>query len=312
MTTNDLPLQGLNFQDAEQALKIRIKGKALRIALPSLLAAERLFNGSNPEPFLALGEQKIKALLIFYFCQPSSNLSSDWLFFIIKQHSDWVAEAWLIYAVENLKIKNQSPYTALLSEIRSKPKFKDVAHIVLPKLLARFPVKIAQSHFSDFLEVLLGSMQHCSVEQLTEILYQRLSKRSISPLQKAYLLMAGLWIKPQVFEKKLKPLLQNKQIVTEQLLEFIRLMRLSREKIFDWPIINSHAAALLFKLFAPHCRPQHTNDALKDEGREFLYQLIIQLRQNISNESQKSLFALAAEPNLGDWTYHLNNALEKQ
>ncbi len=311
MTTNDLPLQGLTFQDAEQELKIRTQGKSLRAVLPCLLAAERLFHRSNPKSFLALGEQKIKALLIFYFCQQPSNLPSDWFFFIVGRQSNWVAEMWLIYAIENLKKKGHPPYTAFLSEMRYEPKFKTIANIVFPKLLERFPVKIAESHCGDFIEVLLGAMQFCSKENFTRISNKRLSKKSISPLQRAYLLMTGFLINPVNFEPKLGVLLKQKQIVTEKLFEFIRCLRPS-----DYSSISPYASALLFKLFAPHCSPRQPEGVYsvtaEEDGREFLHHLINQLCQDINDEAQKSLSALALELNLGGWTYHLNNALEKQ
>lgn len=162
-TTNDgylACLKNLTNQVTEKALECRIEGKELTIELPCLLGADQLFE-RDLSAFLALGEERIRALLVLHFCQFRS--SSEWFLQVADLHSDWIAETWLLCALNSFKRKTNS-YIPNLSTIISEPKLKSVATLGLPQMLKRFPAKFAEARFNDFAHVLVGAMQHCPQE----------------------------------------------------------------------------------------------------------------------------------------------------
>jgi len=111
-------------------------------------------------------------------------------------------------------------------------------------------------------------------------------------------------------------LLNKKQIEQTELLGFIAHLRRYGGSPEPLPRWDAATLGLLFRIFGPLCpaeRPEGVNwIGEKDDGRAFLHQLLVALRNDTSEAAQQELQQLLTEPALSHWQRRLEETLSRQ
>lgn len=305
-------LSQLTSTQAGNAVKSHKTGHLLNIELPCLLAAQQLFT-ENPQQLFDLREERLKAVLTLHLLHHSSN--HEWFLALAEHQPDWVEAVWWSLCESNLRSKKdiRIPQIGLL---RHEVALRPMALRLLPRILLKWPGKVSESNFPEFVQVLDAVLAQCAPEEVSRLVTERLKRKSLGSLQTGYLLMAGLWVDHPTFAPLLQRLLNKKQIVQTELLGFIAHLRRYGGNPEPLPKWDAPTIGLLFRIFGPLCpaeRPEGINTlGQKDEGRAFLHQLLDALRNDTSEAAQQELQHLLTEPALSHWKNQLEETASRQ
>lgn len=305
-------LSQLSPTQAATALKNHKTGRILHVELPCLLAAQQLFE-QRPQQLFDLGEDGLKALITLHLLNHVSK--HEWFLALAGRHADWVEEVWWSLCKSSLRSKKdiRIPQIGLL---RHESGLMHMALRMLPRLLAAWPSKVTETNFAEFAQVLESVLLQCGPDEVSRLVAARLKRKSLGSLQTGYLLMAGVWVDHQTFAPLLRSQLTKKQILQTELLGFIGHLRRYGGNPAPLPEWDAPTLGLLFKIFGPLCpstRPEGIGwVGARDEGRDFLHQLLAMLRNDTTDAAQQELQGLLADPALVDWQHILDEALSRQ
>lgn len=305
-------LHQLTLEQATSAINSRKNNSIWHFELPCLVAAQEIY-AQDPQKLLQLEKEQIQALITLYFLHNISK--SEWMLALVESYPDWVEEVWWQLCAKNMRSKTaiRIPHFHLLAR---EPRVRPIALRLLPRLLVVWPTKFSEANFPEFAQLLETTLKICPSVVVSELVAQRLQKKSLSSLQRAYLVMAGLWTDPPAFATMMDALLLKKQIAQSELLGFIGYLRRYGDSSEALPRWKAATMGQLFRLFGPLCpsaRPTGANfRGAKDDGRDFLYQLLTILRNNISDSAESVLLQLVSDPTLRDWKEQLEDCLSRQ
>jgi len=305
-------LDQLKSAQVGMAVRARQRGQILNIELPCLLAARDLFS-EHTDRFFNQGEERLKALITLHLLNHSAH--HDWFLSLVEQHPSWVEDVWWSLCRSQLRSKKdiRIPQMGMLRyELAASP----VAARLLSQALAAWPGKFAERNFSEFAELLEAVLRQCPATEVSQLIQARLQRKSLGSLQKAYLLMAGLWVDHTEFTPRVSQGLTRKQIVQTELLGFVGHLRRYGGKSTPLPAWDAGTLGMLFRLFAPLCSPVYPvgtySPGIKDAGRDFLFQLLASFRDDTSEAAQQQLEALLMEPALSEWKLQLEETASRQ
>jgi hypothetical protein len=304
-------LEGLTSQQAADAITSHKKSSVWHFELPCLIAAEQLF-AQSPAQFFQLGKERIQALITVYLLHHLSK--TDWLLALIEEQCEWVEEVWWSLGSQALRSRKQIriPFLWVLAR---EPRARALAVRMLPRFLAAWPVKFPEESFAEFAQLLEAVLKVCP-QEVSDLVTQRLRKKSLSSLQRAYLVMAGLWVKPNLFHPLIRTLLSKQQLIQSEMLGFVGHMYRHGGRDEELPKWDANTAGMLFRLFGPLCRPELPEGGgwlgSKESGRELLHRLLGSLRADTSAAAQHELQQLISDPALGEWRESAESALVRQ
>lgn len=305
-------LHELTSEQAINAINSRKSRSIWHFELPCLVAVQQLY-AQDPQQLLQLGKERLQALVTLFFLNDVSN--SDWLVALVDVRPEWVEEVWWSLSAQALRSKTQIRVPHLWLLVR-EPRISDLALSLLPRLLASWPAKFSELNFAEFAQLLEATLRTCPPTVVGEVVARRLRKKSLSSLQRAYLVMTGLWVDPAVFSPMVDTLLHKKQIVQSELLGFIGHLNRYGGKAEALPSWDAATMGMLFSLFGPLCSSAYPTGTYspddKDAGRGFLYQLLGELRSDTSEAAQRELQQLLVGPTLSEWKTPLEDALARQ
>lgn len=305
-------LSQLTSTQAASAVKNHKTGHILNIELPCLLAAQHLF-AEDPQQLFDLGEELLKAALTIHLLHHSSN--NQWFSALAERQPDWVEAVWWSLCESNLRSKKdiRIPQIGLL---RHEATLRPMALRLLPRILLKWPGKVSESNFPEFVQVLDIVLAQCAPDEVSRLVTERLKRKSLGSLQTGYLLMAGLWVDHPTFAPLLQSLLNKKQIVQAELLGFINHLNRYGGSPEPLPAWDAPTLGMLFRIFGPLCSASTPAGVhwigKEDEGRAFLHQLLDALRNDTSEAAQLELQHLLTEPALNHWKHQLEATASRQ
>ena len=304
-------LHQLTPEQASSAISSRKNNGMWHFELPCLVAAREM-HAQDPQQLLHLKRKQMQALVTLYLLHHVSD--SGWLLAVVETHPGWVEEVWWSLCEMALRAKPdiRIPHLYLLAR---QPRVRSIALRLLPRALSQWPAKFSESNFAEFAQLLEATLKLCPPAVVSALLAQRLQKKSLSSLQRAYLVMAGLWKDHAQFAPMVEKLLVKKQIAQSDLLDFIGHLHRHGDRNEALPHWDAATMGLLFRLFGPLCpsaRPVVANwVGAEDDGRDFLYQLLAALRNDTSDATEGVLLQLLSDSALKDWQAPLEECLSR-
>lgn len=305
-------LSQLTPTQAASAVKSHQTGHILNIELPCLLAAQQLFT-ETPQQLFDVGEARLKALLTLHLLHHSSN--QEWFLALAERQPDWVEAVWWSLCESSLRSKKEIriPHIGLL---RHEATLRPMALGLLPRILLKWPSKVSESNFPEFVQVLDIVLAQCAPDEVSRLVAERLKRKSLGTLQTGYLLMAGLWVDHSTFAPLLQSLLNKRQIEQTELLGFISHLNRYGGSPEPLPAWDAPTLGMLFRIFGPLCSASTPAGVhwigKEDEGRAFLHQLLAALRNDTSETAQQELQRLLTEPALSHWKHLLEETVSRQ
>ena len=303
-------LRRLTPAQAQAAVKAHKENQIMAFELPCLVAARELY-ASHPNELLNLDKDSTQALANLYLIHHLQEPA--WFLALLEQHADWVSDVWWALIQAQLRAKNEIriPHLHLLQ------KYSHLAQVkkLMCDSLQHWPIKFSERNFPFFADVLEAVLKHVPSE-VGSIINKRLQRKSLGPLQKAYLLMAGIWVDSNTYAPMLQDRLLKKQVHQIDVLGFVGHLFRHGHNPQSLPNWSTNTVTLLLRQFAPLCSPAHPEgvytQTARDGGRDFVFQLLAVLKSDPHDAARNALLELEKEPSLQAWRGYLEDAVARQ
>lgn len=275
-----------------------------------LLGMEEFFN-TSPTQALELNDYNLARLIAFHLVSNNGNTPA-WFAHLIQERTELVASVLSPYIVKMLAA--QRPYMNELGALAHNVIFAKLCPIVLPELLAGFPIPASSDQVRQSLGPILQAALHfldCDV--LGEVLKTKLTLPNLDNAQKIYWLSCGMLIAPTLYEKELADIITNNQERLNGLAEFFAMHSYRRAQQ-NW-LLPISAIKFLIEVLGPNYSPEgacHANAGSEWETIELLRISINALGRSPAASATQILEALINLPAVAKWQQHLRAALHAQ
>lgn len=189
------------FRDDIPSLKdildIYIKDQKYNIGRPLLIGAQLRWE-EDPSFINQISDETLASLFCFYVLT-APRISASWVSAMLSQKTTLVADVLVKYA--SLCFEKKRETGDVFSQLLHESTY-DVAHIAIPKLLQKFPLKSTTAQLGDLKALLQAGLRYVEAE-MSHLIAQRIARKSLDMPQRVYWLMAGMVLVPDVYEKKL-------------------------------------------------------------------------------------------------------------
>ena len=304
LSRDDLP-------SVEEILKLDVSQRHHYLRPVCLLGARLAFE-RKADVWRHWPEDLARRLVAFWLTEDMGE-PPGWYTALCAQHPDWVASVLVPYAVQRIRKQAQSNIAGLWSLAQEEGP-KDLAKMVLPELLRRFPARAHETQLRVLNgELLRAASRHLDSEVVAHQIRRRLAMKSLDAGQRIAWLVAGLAIDAEKYSRLLLNFVGDRQSHAAQLALALE-QQASRRR--SGASIPSEALGRLIELIAPHATPERpeghfwVGDA--DRRRDLLNDFVNQLASQESASAAAELDRLRSLPALQRWSLALDAAAFEQ
>ncbi len=294
---------------ADQILSSYLSNKEWLLARPLLVSLDRIQPAAQSE-ILKLPEPTLSSALMASYAAP---VERDALFrkLLATERPSLVADIFSRYAVAALKARKSTLTGA--HELVDDESFSQVARIVLPEILNRFPRRASLDQLYDLSRFIKSFASTFSAK---EVLHQVASKLALKVLdvgQRTYWLATGVLLAPKKYEKRLRKWAEGNEIRIGHLGNFLD----RRDQVIQGcAAMPESVIGLLVELLAPHSRPDRpegTYQVTPDMQRgDLIASWVNELGARPSDEAKAELIRLRGLPSLLPWADTLRGTAATQ
>lgn len=301
-----------DLPSVSEIVDLETKGQMHVIRSVCLVGIEELFQ-SDPINALRLEGAVLSRLIAFQLTYGDYN-DAEWFRVLAKQRPALVAEVLLVYALAMLRAGKD--HLSGLHFLAYDDAYSEVARVVLPKLLERFPLRTRKLQLSDVLVPLLkGTLRCLDREAVAELIARKLELKSMSAAQRVYWLSCGLLVAPATYETRLFQHVGKSAVRKGYLVNFLYHDHIERH-LPDWVLFPVTALGGLIELLAPDCSSERVIGAyrasLSTNAADLVRSFINKLSNYPTEVAARELERLQNLPELKSWQNHLRNALHSQ
>lgn len=279
---------------------------------PVCLLGARLAMERDADVWRNWQEDLARRLVAFWLTEGLAE-PPGWYDKLCAQHPDWVATVLVPFAVQRIRKQAQSNIAGLWSLAQDEAP-KDLARIVLPELLQRFPARADEAQLRVLNgELLRAASRHLPSALIATQIERRLTLKSLDAGQRIAWLVAGVAIDADKYSRLLVDFLGERQSHAAQLALALEQQAGRRRSSAS---ASAKVLGRLIELIAPHSTPEHPEGAFRvgdaDRRRDLLHDFINQLASQDSAEAAAELDRLRSLPALQRWTLSLDAAAFEQ
>ena len=301
-------LQRTDLPSVEDILASGLAGKE-HFVRPACLIAADIAYAENPNVVAAWSEDLFKHLVAFWLTDGTEN-EPAWYGSAIRFAPQWVADVMIPYAQQVIRKGKASSPTGLWALAR-KGDLADLAWIVVPAILEKFPVRANEAQLNRLVgDLLPAALRHLEPKQLTAIINRRLENTSMDAGQRIAWLSIGTFQNDKAMGQVLVKFLGKSQARVQHLL---RALSAQVDREMNHLQLDISTQVLLVELMGPHISPRIREGAsivtTTDEGRDRIRALIQALSGSIDGVAQAELIRLRTLPQLKAWWMQLDSAI---
>jgi hypothetical protein len=185
----DLTLARDDLPSVDEIFDLEAEKKYHLIRPAALLAASRSIEYAH-DSTLSWVEDLAQKLVAFYLTDGLGNMPG-WYKDLAAYRPEIVAPILLRHAIPKLKTKNNTGITALWA-LSHETGQKELARLVLPTLLDRFPLRTNETNRRELNHSLLAALHLLDTRQATRIVKLKLEQPGLDPIQRVCWLVAKL------------------------------------------------------------------------------------------------------------------------
>ena len=301
-------LQRTDLPAVVEILASGIAGKE-HFVRPACLIAADLTYATNPAVIATWPEDLLKRLVAFWLTDGTEN-EPAWYGAAIRLAPQWVSDVMIPYALQVIRKGKAGSPTGLWALAR-KGDLTDLARIVVPAILEKFPVRANEAQLNLLAgDLLPAALRHLEPKHLTAIINRRLENTSMDTGQRIAWLSIGTFQNDKAMSKALVKFLGKSQARVQHLM---RALSAQVDQEINHLRLDLEAQGLLIELIGPHVTPRIRGGpsivTTTDEARERIRALIQTLAGSTDAAAQSELKRLRTLPQLKAWWLNLDSAI---
>lgn len=301
-------LQRTDLPSVEDILASGLAGKE-HFVRPACLIAANIVYAKNPAVVATWSEDLFKRLVAFWLTDGTDN-EPAWYAAAIRLAPQWVADVMVPYAVQMIRKRKANSVTGLWA-LAGKDGLADLARIVVPAILEKFPVRANEMQLNRLVSDLLpAALRHLEPKHLTSIVNRRLENKSMDAGQRIAWLSIGTIQNNKTTGKALVKFIGNSQARVQHLL---RALSAQVDPEMHHLHLDLDTQSLMIELSAPHFSPVSPMGGFwvspTDNYREQVRIMIQNLSGTVNPNAGKELQRLRTLPQLRAWWMALDSAI---
>ena len=209
----DAALQGLrgaidrkDVPEVEELLDLRAKGQRHYFDLPFLAGLAEI-ERTAPQDSSKWEDDQIRKALAFYYCTPHANYRPKWYQRLLAARPEIVADVQVQFAASEFRSNRVGIHK--FQELAHDPEHVQVARYASLSLLRAFPARCKHNHIGALDYLLWAALQHADRASLQEVIGKKLSRTSLTVVQRVHWLAAGILVSPAVHKDPLNDYVQG-------------------------------------------------------------------------------------------------------
>jgi hypothetical protein len=294
----------------QSILDLYIKSEQYTIGLPLLLGAQ--LRWAEDRTFIdQLPNDTLASLFCFYVLKAltAPRISASWVSAMLSQKTTLVADVLVKYA--SLYFEKKRETGDVFSQLLHESSDYDVAHIAIPKLLQKFPLKSTTAQLGALKALLQAGLRYVEAE-MPHLIAQRIARKSLDMPQRVYWLMAGMVLVPDVYEEKLWDYVGDSWKKVQLISDFLGCGMGTSFRVADR--LPPYTLGRLIEISAPHAlfgwgytgEVVTVSDAMHLADQ--IHALVSILSERVSEESLREISRLLSLPELLPIKQRLENA----
>lgn len=312
----------------DEVINLHCEKKRHFLAFPILAGMIELIS-NVPEHTIDLNEEKLRLLIALHFTEPYWRTPRDidtlsgpkfrWFPELLTNHPELVAK--VLFKFASSQLRRRKGGIEGLHELAYSEDYKQLAQLVSLRLLKTFPLRCRESQLRDLRNLLTSALRlHNERNRLTELIENKLCRKSMNAGQRVFWLLAGMLISSNKFVGRL-----NAHVVSYKN-GAVDLERCLVEFFYGSAKLFGRLEPEGIKLLVRHVGPisptgfdgldthlhQNRSSSQRMSAGDCVRELIEQLATNSSVNATTALQELTEDDNLIGWRALLMNAANLQ
>ncbi|MFN0299631.1 MAG: hypothetical protein ACKVQU_04665 [Burkholderiales bacterium] len=294
---------------ADEILDTDTKGKYHHIRPAALLAARRIFEKS-PETPLAWSDELAQRLVAFYLTEGAGEMPG-WYRRLVAQRPALVAPILMRYAAPKLRRKGNIAVTGLWA-LGHEADHRELARLVLPELLERFPLRASEGGRGDLNRSLLAALYRLDDVQAARIVRLKLAQRGLDTTQRICWLVADLPYRADAAERLAVWIGKNERRAVTLGVAFYEQGSLGRTVHCLPPAAVRHLIEVLAPITPYRQGLRSGVVTVSDHRSDTVLGLFNALSSNPNAAARDALRTLGESSRLGTWKEAVDNSVRTQ
>lgn len=296
----------------DKVLDLRRESKMHCLCLPFLAGlAEAEKDGSLNSPWWT--DERMRKALAIFFTSAHGVYDPAWYRYLIQEHPAVVADEQIRFAGTFLRGQIENPEPNLW-HLAYDPSHDQVARMSSLPLLQRFPARCNQRFLATLDYLLLAAYRHADRAGFVQLIERKLSRKSMTPKQRAHWLAAGCALAPDQYEQSAEAFVQGGRS-EERAMHLANFFCLENGTEFLFEKYDIPLRALLIRLVGRHIGPDEFRSGMVPPARppsNLVERCIQSLAENPHPQASDALDRLLADSLLSQWRYSLSCAADDQ
>jgi hypothetical protein len=299
----------LDLPTSTEIIDLNLKGQRYNLAIPCLAAMELRYT-ENPESTLDLPSSTLETVAAFRLTNNFGNVPT-WFKQLAVLRPDALVN--VIQPLIGLQIAAKKEHADGLYALAHDGNYAEIAKKILPKLIAEFPIMASKTQLQSLRLLITGMLRHLDLDTQKTLIANKLSNAAGDVAQRVYWMTAGLQVVPSLYLESAKKFVAKSQLRIDHLFALIHEQQTRDNFQISLPLDSQ---AFLIELLAPKCSPSWSEGSgwvtpTMEMGR-YVGGLISALAGNPSDAALEALTALQKQPDLKQWSDHINRAVYDQ
>lgn len=294
---------------AADIIDLNLKGQRYNLATPCLAAMELRYT-ENPKSALELPQSTLETVAAFRLTNNFGN-APEWFKQLAMLRSDALIN--VMQPLIGLQIAAKKENVDGLYALAHNADYAEVAKQIVPNLITELPIKAAKTQLQSLRLLIAAMLRHLDIVTQKNLIAHKLSNALMDVAQRVYWLTAGLQVAPSLYLEPAKKFVAKSQLRIDHLFTLVHEQQTRNSAQIPLPVDSQ---SFLIELLAPKCSPSWTEGSgmvtPKMEMGRYVEGLISTLAGNPSDAALEALTTLQKQPDLKQWSDHINRAVYDQ
>jgi hypothetical protein len=311
-----IALQGLrhclfrtDLPTAADIIDLNLKGQRYNLATPCLAAMELRYT-ENLKSALELPLSTLEMVAAFRLTNNFGN-APEWFKQLAILRPDALIN--VMQPLIGLQIAAKKENVNGLYALAHDADYVDVAKHIVPNLIAEFSIKASKTQLQSLRLLITAMLRHLDLDTQKDLVAHKLSNALMDVAQRVYWMTAGLQVAPSLYLESAKRYVAKSQVRIDHVFSLIHEQQTRDNFQISLPVDSQ---AFLIELLAPKCSPSWSEGSgmvtPKMEMGRYVEGLISTLAGNPSDAALEALTTLQKQPDLKQWSDHINRAVYDQ
>ena len=292
-----------DLPEADEVIRLRGQGRMHYLVLPYLAGLQEMQETEQGD-ISEWDSDRLRKAVIYYYSSAHMDYNPWWYRQLLEHNPEVVADLQVEFAVP--EFRHGAEFVSKIDRLADDPAHFQVAKLAALRLLRAFPARCRNGQLRELNSLLWAAILHADRESLQELVREKLSRKAMTPAQRASWLSAALILSSNEYIAQYESFSSNSAKRVNFVANFFP------DRMNFEPDIA--ATEVLIRTIGAHSAPTRLEGFATRviHSSELVIDLISRLGGSPYREATEALERLTGNPSLLRWHSHLKATLDRQ